>query len=152
MNVLVDTNVLLRVAQIASPQRATARAELLVLAGSGTTLCIVPQVLYEYWVAATRPPTVNGLGMSSADVGRSIEQLSADFRLLRDERGIFERLQSLVIDHDVKGKTAHDARLVAAMMRHGVTHLLTFNGADFVRFPKITVLTPDEIAAGALPA
>jgi predicted nucleic acid-binding protein len=48
----------------------------------------------------------------------------------------------------VKGKTAHDARLVAAMRRHGVNRLLTFNASHFARFAGITVLTPEGVLAG----
>jgi len=50
--------------------------------------------------------------------------------------------------NQVKGKTAHDARLVAAMVWHDLTHLLKFNAADFVRFPGIEVFTPQQILTG----
>lgn len=43
-----------------------------------------------------------------------------------------------------------DARLVAAMKRHGTSHLLTFNDGDFARFSDITVVNPE--AATSLPA
>ena len=56
------------------------------------------------------------------------------------------------VTHNVKGKQAHDTRLVAAMERHGVKHLLTFNKSDFARFPAIVALSPDEIVAGIMPA
>jgi len=39
-------------------------------------------------------------------------------------------------------QTTHDARIVAAMVVHGITQLLTFNAADFNRFSDIVVLTP----------
>ena len=42
--------------------------------------------------------------------------------------------------------SAHDARLVAAMRRHGTAHILTFNEIDFRRYPEITVLTPAAIS------
>ena len=62
--VLVDTNVLLRLAQPTSPQHAPAQAALMALDSAGLELCLVPQVLYEYWAVATRPPSANGLGLS----------------------------------------------------------------------------------------
>jgi ssRNA-specific RNase YbeY (16S rRNA maturation enzyme) len=46
------------------------------------------------------------------------------------------------VQHDVKGKNAHDARLFAYMLIHGVTHLLTFNLSDFTRFAEIQVIDP----------
>ena len=52
-----------------------------------------------------------------------------------------------LVEQQVLGKNAHDARLIAAMQRHGLTHLLTFNGEDFRRYPGIQLLAPQEIAA-----
>ena len=58
----------------------------------------------------------------------------------------------LVSMNQVRGKTAHDARLVAAMERHGLTNLLAFNPADFARFFLIHVYTPADILNGKLPS
>jgi len=46
----------------------------------------------------------------------------------------------------VVGKAAHDARLVAAMNRHALSHLLTFNVSDFKRYPAIQILDADKMA------
>jgi hypothetical protein len=45
------------------------------------------------------------------------------------------------------GVQVHDARLVALMEVHGVTHLLTLNAADFARYPGVTALTPAAVIA-----
>ena len=45
-------------------------------------------------------------------------------------------LERVVVDYDVKGKNAHDARLVAAMLRQDVSHLLTFNDQDFAALSR----------------
>jgi predicted nucleic acid-binding protein len=45
----------------------------------------------------------------------------------------------------VVGKQAHDARLVAVTLVHGITHLLTFNTDDFKRYDEITVVNPKDI-------
>jgi predicted nucleic acid-binding protein len=42
----------------------------------------------------------------------------------------------------VQGKQAHDARLVAAMKRHSINQILTFNTADFARYAEITAISP----------
>jgi predicted nucleic acid-binding protein len=70
------------------------------------------------------------------------------FAFLQDERAIFPKWKELVARYDVKGKPAHDARLVAAMLRHGLSHLLTFNDADYKRFPAITVIPPGALISG----
>ncbi len=148
MSVLVDTNVLLRAAQPESRDYADAKAALLMLRDKGTELCLVPQVIYEYWVVATRPKEVNGLGMNIVEADRWLKELLQDFSLLLDERGIFGRWQALVTAHEVKGKNAHDARLAAAMQRHGLTQILTFNGSDFAQFAELEVISPQELLAG----
>lgn len=148
MRFLVDTNVLLRIAQVASNDHVTAKAAVVTLANAGIEFCVVPQVIYEFWVAATRPVDVNGLGMDIATAETSILETVQIYRLLRDERGVFGNWHSLVVSHAVRGKSAHDARLVAAMQRHGVANLLTFNGSDFSRFSSISVYSPKEVLAG----
>ncbi len=89
--------------------------------------------------------------MNGTDVDQQIQELLQHFTLLRDERGIFSRWYELVVTHRVHGKLAHDARLVAAMERHRLTNLLTFNKPDFERFSAIHALSPDDILAGVMP-
>ena len=130
---------------------AAAAAALIQLCDGGGDLCLVPQSIYEYWVVATRPATVNGLGLAVASVDLQIRDLLSRFTLLRDERGIFTHWYELVVQNSVHGKLAHDTRLVAAMQRHGLKHLLTFNTADFFRFSAIQALSPEDILAGRIP-
>lgn len=145
--ILVDTNILLRSAQPTHAHYAPAKAALKTACLRGYTPCIVPQVIYEYWVVATRPVGENGLGLTTAEAEDDIAQIMEQFHLFRDERTILDRWQRLVVEHDVHGKTAHDARLVAAMNRHAVTHLLTFNDAHFRRFTRITAVHPENVAS-----
>lgn len=84
--------------------------------------------------------------MPVAQSRAEIEKTKLIFTLLRDERAIFDQWERLVAQHDVKGKNAHDARLVAAMNRHELTQLLTFNSRDFARYPGIT---PQEMIQAA---
>ena len=151
MKILVDTNVLLRLTQASHPQQVEAHSVLLLLEEAGFELCLVPQILYEYWVVATRPIPVNGLGLAPAEADRLLLDLLDDYSLLRDERGVFTRWHELVVSHAVKGKMAHDARIAAAMLRHGLANLLTFNKPDFEKFAGIRVFTPAEILAGEMP-
>jgi hypothetical protein len=99
----------------------------------------------EYWSVATRPATENGLGMTSPVAQDQLERLLLIFPLLPDSAKIFHLWKQLVIDHDVKGKNAHDARLIAAMKAHNLTHLLTFNISDFSRYSGIAIITPSQM-------
>lgn len=53
--------------------------------------------------------------------------------------------EQLVIQHQVQGKNAHDARLVAAMLVHRIARLLTFNKADFARYSAIVAMSPQDV-------
>jgi predicted nucleic acid-binding protein len=152
MRFLLDTNLLLRLGDTAHPMHANSRLAVKWLHSYAHQCVIVPQNLYEYWVVATRPCENNGLGMSTVDADAAVSRWLTIFRLLLDERGIFPNWQHLVSTNDVKGKNAHDARLVAAMQRHRVANLLTFNKADFSRFGDIAVFTPTEILDGKVPS
>ena len=111
---------------------------------------LVPQVLYEFWVVATRPLAVNGLEMSIIDAKIAIEKWTTVYPVLLDERGVYHIWESLVTTYQIRGKPAHDARLVAAMMHHQVTNLLTFNVNDFERFTGINIYSPHDILSGKL--
>ena len=64
------------------------------------------------------------------------------FQLLPDKPGYFAEWQWLVKNYEVKGVNVHDARLVAAMLVHNLTHIITFNGKDFRRYQEITIIDP----------
>lgn len=146
MQVLVDTNVLLRVVEPRHAQHQAAVAALRRLRQAGQTLCVVPQIHYEFWVVATRPVAVRGLGMTAADALQELDRLGPPlFRLLRDERAIYDAWRGLMQTQPALGKRAHDARLAAALVRHGLTHILTFNAGDFCSFAGLTVLDPELV-------
>jgi predicted nucleic acid-binding protein len=151
MRILLDTNVLCRLAERGHPSHALAEVAVAKLQSTGHDLCLVPQVLYEYWVVATRPAMQNGLGMPAQIVNKAVDLWSELFTVLLDERGIYSHWRELMRRHGVQGKNAHDARIVAAMLRHGLSLLLTFNADDFSRYPEINVQTPQKIGNGVLP-
>lgn len=146
--VLLDTNILLRLASPLSVDHLIAKAAIVELARADVISCIVPQVLYEFWVVATRPLTANGLGWSASTAERTILEFIQDYQLLKDERGVFTHWQSLESTYRVAGKNAHDARLVAAMNRHGIERILTFNGPDFHRYSGVEVISPADVSSG----
>lgn len=147
MRVLVDTNVIGRISQTQHPMHVTAIAATRRLFQSGHDLRVVPQVLYEFWSVATRPFGENGFGFSIEQSRAELKRIKSIFPPLRDERGILEPWESLVVSYTVRGKSTHDARLVAAMRRHSITHLLTFDASDFARFDGVTVIHPAAIGS-----
>lgn len=145
MTFLVDTNVLLRSAEPSHPMYAEAVNATNTLLGRGEELCIAPQNLIEFWNVYTRPVERNGLGHTVTEASTEVNRLKELFPLLLDLPAIYEEWERLVIAHAVMGVNVHDARLVAAMLVHGLTHILTFNTPDFRRFSQITVVHPSEM-------
>lgn len=145
--VLVDSNVLMRVLQRGHPMYKDASQAVRIL-HKKKELVLVPQNIVELWVAATRPTEVNGLGMTVTRAAMYLARVRRTFSILPDSPDIHREWQQLVVEHRVSGKKAHDTRLVAAMLVHGVQTIVTFNGADFRRYPGINILHPREIFAG----
>lgn len=145
MSYLVDTNVLLRSAQPSHHMHVDAARSVGVLLSRGEILHIIPQNLIEYWAVATRPVDANGLGLSVAETAAEVSKLKGIFHLLPDTPAIFPEWEVLVSRHAVKGKEAHDARLVAAMIAHRVPNLLTFNTADFKRYTEVSAVDPRNV-------
>ena len=106
MKFLLDTNILLRLIERSTDQHSDSVNAVKQLEGAGHELHIVPQVLYEFWVVATRPADQNGLGMTGESAQNDLLRIQELFWLLRDERAIFERWESLVVEFAVKGKSA----------------------------------------------
>ena len=142
--ILVDTNVWVRTLRPSDPQHVEAVEAITSLRVAGHQLASVPQVLYELWSVSTRPITNNGLGFDTEQTLEDQRHILESTELCDDDGGVFDAWKDTVAAYKVVGKQAHDARLVAAMIRHGVTHLLTFNGQDFARFREITVLAPAD--------
>jgi hypothetical protein len=52
-----------------------------------------------------------------------------------------------VLTYGVSGTKLHDARIVAAMIVHGVRHILILDGSDFERYTEIVIVPPQNIPA-----
>jgi len=145
MNIPLDTSILARMAQPGHVQHPVATNAVNALVLRGDIPCLLPQALYEFWVVATRPVAMNGLGFTIQQVAAELSRLKGLFPLLQDMAAIYAEWERLVTVYQVTGKNAHDARIVAAMIVHGLTYLLTFNTGDFARYPGITALDPAAV-------
>ena len=93
----------------------------------------------------SRPKEKNGFGLSIAEADRQVSLIEQQFTLLPDNERIYGEWRQIVVAQQVSGVQVHDARLVAAMRVHGITHLLTLNRADFLRYRDINVVRPKEM-------
>lgn len=149
MAYLIDTSVLVRLANVADARYAIADRAVVELHRRGEGLHITAQVLVEFRNVATRPIALNGLGLSTVDTEALATGLEATFPLLAETANIFPAWKALVGALGVIGKQVHDARLVAVCHVHGVTHLLTFNSSQFARMaglaPGVVVVDPATV-------
>jgi len=131
---LVDTPLLVRLANSSGVLHAQAMRAVTELHLRGAQLCITPQNLIEFRNVGTRSLIENGLGYSVKQVEEKAEEFEAPFTLLDYIPEIYRAWKSLVHQAGIIGKQVHDARLVACCKVHGVDSILSFNGRHFVRF------------------
>jgi predicted nucleic acid-binding protein len=139
--VLSDTNILLRLRDVDDPQHEACITALERLAERGAVLCVCTQVFIEYWVVATRPREVNGLGVSPEDAARDLEAFTQSLLWLDEPPNIGAGWRDLAGQYAVRGRQAHDTRPVALL----VSHILTLNPGDFRRYAEVACLTPEEV-------
>ena len=139
---MLDTNVFL---SATDEGRAEHRQAMLIFnewAGGGTTLYASGQIMREYLAVATRPVDKNGLGLKQADALANVRALRRRTSLLAEDGKVADRLLSLLDDTPCMGKQVHDANVIAAMLVHGISTLVTINVADFTRFERHVTLVP----------
>ncbi len=131
--VILDTNIILRIADRTSPDHDISYSIVKRLISEGYEICIIPQVLIEFWVVATRPMESNGFGWNASYAITELEKLQNLFSMLHDNESIFTHWKKL-ISRGVHGKRAHDARIAAAALAHNADAIATLNAQDFTDF------------------
>ena len=139
---LVDTNILVYATRRASVHHRPSRAALLAAHRDGTPLQISRQIVREYLAVVTRPQP--GTIPFSMEKALARARLFVDtMTVLEDGPEVWSGLQRLGRTVAFAGRQVHDANIVATMLAHGETSILTFNAADFARFaPTIIVVAP----------
>ena len=146
MDILADTNVLLRRIHRRDPQHRITQRCLNRLVKDGNRICVTSQNLIELWTVCTRPIDNNGLGLSAGQTERILARVERSVVRLPDSDSVYPEWRRLVVLYAVSGKKTHDARLVAAMKIHNIKHVLTFNTGDFARYAGIIVIHPQNCA------
>ena len=146
MRYLVDSNILLRLLQRNNPQHSTIRQAVRALMARGDELCCAPQNIVELWNVSTRPATARGgFGLTTTETDRRVRLIERVFTVLEETPAVYSEWRHLVVGNSVIGVQVHDARIVAVMNVHRLTHVLTLNGADFSRYAGITCVAPDQV-------
>ena len=140
---LVDTNILLRIAHRSDERNTLVRSCVNILKNKGDLLQTTMQNFAEFWNVSTRPIDRNGLGLTLVETDDLLRELESVIPLLPDLPSVYAEWRELVVNYGVSGVQVHDARLVATMLVHGVTHILTFNTSDFARYRSKGIVAVD---------
>ena len=144
MPALLDTSVLVRLRDKDSPEHAGCVSLLRSLEVPGHDRVLCAQVLIEYWVVATRPRDVNGLGLTPTQADVDLSDFLSLVPCLPEPPDVLARWRKLVSTNGTRGRPAHDARLVAVMEAFDIGNLITLNAEHFRRFHGIRCQTPAE--------
>jgi predicted nucleic acid-binding protein len=149
MQYLLDTGVLLRLVIPSDAMHVQIRRSIGLLKSRGHRLLTTSQNISEFWNVCTRPATARGgRGLSPASTYQRLKFVERAVSILPDRTETYQEWKKLVVAHSVVGVQVHGARMVAAMLVHGVGNLLTLNTIDFKRYASlVTAVKPAEIAA-----
>jgi len=124
----IDTNVLLRFLTSGDPFYLKIRQALITLKTKGEQLCTSSQNIAEFWNVCTRPSSSRGgYGLTPTETARRLKIIERFIIILSESDDIYSEWKRLVLAHSVAGVQVYDARIVAAMIVHGVGNIITIN-------------------------
>ncbi len=140
--VAVDTNLLVYAHRADSAWHVRADRVIAALAEGRASWAIPWPCLYEFYAIVThpkiyQPPTPAADALIQMDAWLE----SPTLVLLHEGDGFWETLRPLLARSKVQGGAAHDARIAALCLRHGVKKLLSAD-RDFSRFPGLRTENP----------
>ena len=144
-SVFIDTNILIQLHVDVAPRHIEAFAAVERLIAEQRALWISRQILREYASVLTRPQPY-APPLSAREVSVQIRLLETRYLVADEDAATTAALCGLLDTILIGGKQIHDANIVATMLTNNITHLLTLNTADFIRFSGIiTLITLDEL-------
>lgn len=140
---LIDSNVLIYAAYPDEPHFAASRALIDSAKDPQANFFVAPQNVAEFYGTVTNPRRVTK-SKTPLEALEAIETFLAfpGVTMLAVPVNVVSLLTELLRVSQVTAQDVYDAQLVAVMLGNEVTTILTFNDADFRRFPGITVTIP----------
>ncbi|MFQ5754386.1 MAG: type II toxin-antitoxin system VapC family toxin, partial [bacterium] len=111
------------------------------LVKSEELLCISGQIVREL-ISVCSVSRFLSRALSWDELRSQIDSILSQTELLNENKTSILKLIDLSSRYKVLGKQIHDANIVATMLTHGVTQLITFNPDDFKKFKEIKVIIP----------
>ena len=140
---LLDTNVLVYAADADSPFHQASK-ELRDRGMRGeVTLCLFPQILYEFFAVVTDPRRVQN-PRSQKEAAIEIERYYRSEHLLKLYPGpdLIRISLDLLKRYEVRKQEVFDLQLVATMLSNGINRIFTFNHDHFSKYKEIKALRP----------
>ncbi len=142
--ILIDTNVLARAVDRSHIHYQAAADAISRLASQRSEILVIsPQVIMEFYAAATRD--VNKLGITAEGAFSEIERFKQEYPVMPDQPEILAEWEKLVQKYRPANRRVFDTRHVAFMLVHHIPKILTFNDKDFVQYTEIQVLNPFDV-------
>jgi len=139
----LDTNVLVYAASLRAPHHQRAVEELRRRYESKQDLWISRQVLREYLATLSRAQTYSN-PKPLRELVEDVRYFQNRFVVANEGPAVTEKLLELIEQTGTGGKQIHDANIVATMLVHGVSELLTNNPGDFARYSSVIRIIPLE--------
>lgn len=138
--IFIDTNVL--VYAFVEDAQVHALACSAIRKYAATRQCwISRQVMREFLVTLTRPQPF-APPFPASTVITQVRHFEKRFRIAEDCSQVTERLLALGEQFPIGGKRIHDANIVATMLTHQISCLLTHNTKDFNAFSDLITVLP----------
>lgn len=148
MAFLLDSGILLRLANPGDVRHDEVRAAVRILGEGDVPLHVATQNIAEFCNVVSRPVENNGLGRTPEIAIRFVEEdIEPICGILTEHLQTYSLFKRLISTYQVIGKQVHDARLVAMMLTWQIESILTLNDRDFRRFEPegIKVVTPADL-------
>ena len=140
-SLFLDTNILVYANVEETPLHQAALQAVEAYYQNGATLWVSRQILREFMATLTRPQSFGNPRPVSTVIER-VHFFQEYFSVAEDGPDVTAQLLALIEQIPTGGKQIHDANIVATMLAHGITHLLTHNTADFARFAQFITIVP----------
>ena len=135
----LDTNVLVSASAATAPFHQATLAWMREISETGGTFWISRQILREYLAVLSRPQPYSP-PLAVATLLGDVARFQASFGMVEDGPSVTVELLNLLSTIPCGGKQVHDANIVATMLAHGITRVLTHNTSDFVRFAGVVTV------------
>ncbi|MDY6854708.1 MAG: hypothetical protein SWO11_08355 [Thermodesulfobacteriota bacterium] len=79
--------------------------------------------------------------LSPKEIASDIEKWGSLFQVADETEEVTKILVELIKTYNIKGKSIHDANIIAVMTANSIQTLFTLNINDFKKFKKIQLIT-----------